>query len=1239
MNHRRFVSVLLLGMMMAFSSGSRGESSSGPSDVSDWPMWRHDASRSGSTPHVLPNKLSLQWTRQLPESRQAWPKTQERLQFDVAPQPVVSGKRIFVPSNGEDSLTAYNTETGKELWKFFADAPIRFAPVAWKNKVYVVSDDSCLYCLSAVDGKRQWIYRGAPKDLRLIGNRRLISMWSARGGPVLSGNTVYFSAGIWPFMGVLFCAVDADTGKAVWVNSGSTVTAPQGHLVMSGKNLIVPGGRGVPAVLDPKTGKIKYRIILYKGGRSGASHVIAGPDSFYMQGFKAFFSEDGMFHNDPIPDVIDQNVFMFARNAGAGGRRRKHEPAGPPKTTIEVRSGSGKRVGNVGATKRRKGSTLTFERKTLCKATFNGDLGRIHLKAGNTIYLAKDKEIRAFNLPLKDGQAPSWSGSVDGAVWSMLAADSKLFVVTTDSKLYCFGAGATSLAHHKPVATALAKTSSTIPAEILKDRSAGYGLVLGLGDGRMAKELLDRTGLHLIVVDPDAGKIDSFRREMAGAGLYGNRIAAHTGNPATFGFPPYLAHLAVVPVPRTDGAFVKNAFRTLRPYGGTLLSTLSKTDHTRFVKSVEALNEKQAVVGRSGRFSVLTRRGALPGSGAWSQQHGSAAQDRNSKDSLVKLPLGVLWFGGSSHADILPRHGHGPAPQIAGGRILIEGPNMLRAMDVYTGRVLWEKELSKIGEPFDTSAHFAGAGEFGGNYVSLEDRIYVVHGSSILELDSATGKTLRETKEPAGKNWGRIGVWKDYLVTTSHVLPLGRHAIGRGAGEKIEKAKKTGKPMREVFANSLTKILAGDYAASSRVLHVFDRHTGKELWKREARISFRHNNIAVGAGKIFCVDNMSEGRRNWYEVKKGLIPTLYALDIKSGREIWKSQKDLFGTFLSYSNKHDVVVEGNHRNSNAAFDEDGSGIRTYQGRDGKILWYVKGSKHVPVNGPAVLWQDRIICGQREGSAFEILTGKKLDWTWHSTKGCGYHIASEHLMIYRSGSAAVNDLTGGSGTWELKGFRAGCTDNVIAADGVLNAPDYTRGCKCTTPNQTSLAMVHMPNLDCWTWPSNPNRQKGRIGLNFATTNEWTSEEGTYWVGEIKNSTVFTPEKPETFRNLALLIKDGELPWVAASGFQGLRSLEVNVPEVSDYQVRLIFLEPENKKPGERVFDVSIQGKQVEKGLDVVKEAGGRMRTLVKEYTVKPEVSRRGTKYQRNKIRLDFSFSEGNEAVISGIELIKK
>ena len=66
--------------------------------------------------------------------------------------------------------------------------------------------------------------------------------------------------------------------------------------------------------------------------------------------------------------------------------------------------------------------------------------------------------------------------------------------------------------------------------------------------------------------------------------------------------------------------------------------------------------------------------------------------------------------------------------------MLIEGPDMLRAVDVYTGRLLWERHMPRVGSFYNVTSHFSGAGEYGSNYVSLPDRIYIIDGLKSLRL-------------------------------------------------------------------------------------------------------------------------------------------------------------------------------------------------------------------------------------------------------------------------------------------------------------------------------------------------------------------------------------------------------------------------------------------------------------------------------------------------------------------------
>jgi len=158
----------------------------------DWPQYRCDAGRGAATSETLAEELHLLWTREFPKPQPVFP-SDNRLCYDLSYEPVVMERTMCVPTMVEDCITALDTATGEVQWRFCAEGPIRFAPVAWREKVYFVSDDGYLYCVAAANGSLLWKFRGLPKgrkDRKLMGDGRLISAFPARGGPVLADGVV-----------------------------------------------------------------------------------------------------------------------------------------------------------------------------------------------------------------------------------------------------------------------------------------------------------------------------------------------------------------------------------------------------------------------------------------------------------------------------------------------------------------------------------------------------------------------------------------------------------------------------------------------------------------------------------------------------------------------------------------------------------------------------------------------------------------------------------------------------------------------------------------------------------------------------------------------------------------------------------------------------------------------------------------------------------------------------------------
>ena len=611
----------------------------------DWPTWRYDAARSAVSGQKLPDELHLQWVRKYPRVRPAF--GSRRLQFDAGYEPVVMGKTLFFGSPHNDSISAIDTETGAEKWKFYTDGPVRFAPVAWENRVFAASDDGCLYCLNAKTGKLIWQFRAVPSDRRIIGNGRLISVWPVRGGPVLKDGRIYFAAGIWPFEGIFVYALDADTGKVIWLNdrSGSLYVGHphgawsfggpslQGYLLVNGKDLLVPNGiGGVPAYFDIETGKLLAFCHL-------ANRI---PGSWFVVG-----DPNGQLSVDPDYNrELHEDRFYETRwsNRGHWVRPQRIDPW-------------------VG-------------RKWLARAG-----------SRNTVTI--DGKKYPFNAGF-DG--------IEGNVCSMLAADEKMFIVTDAGCIYCFGAGATNTRSYEAGRTLLDTNQDQWGAEVKRilratGKHSGYALVRGIGTGRLIEELAVQTGMHVIAVDPDVKKVDALRRKLDSAGLYGRRVAIHTGNPAQFELPPYLADLIVSENwPAAGPAFVKPMFESLRPYGGTACLKMSADKTRAFAKWVRRADLAGAKLDQTEGFVLLKREGALPGTSNYT------AGTWNSSDELVKAPLGVLWFD-----DSVRQFKRSPQPTIVDGVMIsrpkawltTKRPYSLEAptfADVYTGRVMSKEE-------------------------------------------------------------------------------------------------------------------------------------------------------------------------------------------------------------------------------------------------------------------------------------------------------------------------------------------------------------------------------------------------------------------------------------------------------------------------------------------------------------------------------------------------------------------
>lgn len=1133
----------------------------------DWPQWRFDAHRSASSPHELPAQLHLQWTRTYAPRTPVWddPLNQDLMPYDRILEPIVAGDRVILGLNDRDRVVALDLNSGAEAWNFITDGPVRLPPASAEGWVFAASDDGYLYGLDAATGAERWRIRGGPTARKVLGNKRLIGAWPMRGGPVCRDGEVYCAASIWPFMGTFIYALDARTGKVKWLNDGSAAdfiqqphsapsfagVAPQGALAATEKFLVVPGGRSIPAVFDRATGNLAH-FELAKGGKgNGGSFVCANEEEFFShtreRGVRAFTLANGakgkFAPNEPVLD----GATIYAA-----------DPKDPKVAAYEAAGADKKKLWEV-------------------EADASGDL----IRAGNRLYAAGQAGIAAIELPAAGGTPRViWTLPVQGEILRLLAARGRLLAVLSDGRLLCFGADAKAAPQEwRETAGALA-----VPAEAGKlaekltaaaDAKSGYAICFGIDDGAWPMALVNASALQVIALDERADAVARLRARADAAGVYGTRLTAHAAEPRAFEAPPYMAHLVLVgreaaaryAAPETLPAL----YRSVRPYGGALWIPEAPGVREAVAAQVkDGVLEGAKLREEAGGF-LLVREGALPGSAPWTHLYGNIANTVKSDDKRVRLPLGLLWFGGSSNLDVLPRHGHGPSEQVIGGRLFVMGMDLLNARDVYTGRVLWQRKFADLGvrgiyfddthkdTPLETAynqVHIPGANARGTNFIATAEAIYVAAADGCHELDPKTGEARQTIKLPrlpgqAGDpEWGFIGVYEDLLLG------------GTGFAHFSKKLDEAG------AAKQTTWSFAVDVSASEG-LAAIDRKTGAVRWTVPAKHGFIHNGIVAGNGRIYALDRLPLSIEERFKRLGVAIKEPYrilALDAATGKVLWERTEPLFGSWLGYSEEHDLLLQAGANATDRLRDEAGAGLAVFKGADGAPVWKDLKRKYT---GPCILHGDAIITTTNSykvsSGILSLLDGSEKRYTnpltgeleplrFTRTYGCNTAIASEHLLTFRSGAAGFFDWANRSGTGNFGGFKSGCTSNLVVADGVLNAPDYTRTCSCGYQNQTSLALVPMPELELWTYRvggQNGGASIVRAGVNLGAPGDRQAEDGTLWLEypEVGAKSMGPEVKAEGeglkwFRHHAMRMDGTGHPWVVASGVQNLRKLTLRL-----------------------------------------------------------------------------------------------
>ncbi|MFV1965893.1 MAG: PQQ-binding-like beta-propeller repeat protein [Pirellulaceae bacterium] len=197
--------------------------------VDDWPCYRHDAWRSGSTPEPGPAQLDTLWQTDFGASSAGGPIVADWRENPYVKGPVTSpviGDGVVVVARPDvHEVVAMDASSGDVRWRFCAEGRVDTPPTIHRGLCLFGDKRGWVYCLRTADGELVWKRRAAPVDEQIVAYGQLESPWPVPGSILIVDDVAYFAAGRQSLAdgGILFFAVEPATGAMQWVQRLDTV--------------------------------------------------------------------------------------------------------------------------------------------------------------------------------------------------------------------------------------------------------------------------------------------------------------------------------------------------------------------------------------------------------------------------------------------------------------------------------------------------------------------------------------------------------------------------------------------------------------------------------------------------------------------------------------------------------------------------------------------------------------------------------------------------------------------------------------------------------------------------------------------------------------------------------------------------------------------------------------------------------------------------------------------------------
>ena len=1082
-----------------------------------------------------------------------------------------------------------------------------------------------------------------------------------------------------------------------YAQGGRSGISPQGYMLASKDKLFMPSGRAMPAGFARSDGRFLFHnnFTWREIGLFGGTYNVLAGDTLlngaeqlagiqtgdgklaFTEGLRASVPTKGARRFAVDGDLLymltgDKAVVMHARSwmalrrvallkprlAKAKSYAERSKKQGGKKSEID------KLLKKVAELQEQLAATIEAQKQ------LETDMARIvrwqvPCAGSEAMILTQDVVIAGGHnvvvaLDRKTGKQ-AWSVKVDGRARGLAVARERLLVSTDSGAIHCFSADATGGGRkvtpkivRDPFGTgSMAKVYAGIAGRIVREGKIkrGYALLLG-SEAQLAMELARCTELMIYLVQPDARKVAAARKALSTTKIGGARVVVLH---APLEAPPladYFANLIVCQNANSQSRPATPPAELLRmlkpcggvafvgtppewgPYGGAAGPARPKVWLTELDKALKALGDKQTKVTPSGAWVKITR-GPLTGAGSWTHQYGESGNTACGDDQLVRGSIGVLWFGEPGPGRMPSRHASNASPLAFGGRMFIQGENVIMAYDSYNGLELWKREIP--------GALRLGLKGRCSNLAANDDSLFAVVAGKCLRLDPATGKTVRSYSAPARAGGGAARAWQDYVACDGQTL----------------------------------------YGSAGSCLFAVNVKTGRQLWAHEAK-ALMPITICLGDGAVFFVDRSTTPQQKAQALKavpvkdrkdargktiKPDVRLVVSLDAATGKVKWTSPQYVSdcvkvsktgGELIAMYANNVLLLCGQPWNGHfwrEFFKGEFSrrSLIALSAHNGRNIWSGrKGYRSRPlVVGDTVIaepWSYDLYTGNDRMRAHPV-TGARQRWQF-SRPGhhCGNIAAGPHALFFRSGVTAYYDLTGDYGTAHFGGQRMGCWINAIPADGLVLMPEASSGCVCPFSLHCTIVFQPRKTNRVWGMYSAPGKMTPvkALALNFGAPGDRKDSTGKLWLSwprpgstrlvlnfpvEVKASPGAKVRQIERGADF-LTIPGTSDPWIYTFASEGMAGCAIPLTGPNDapgvYTVSLHFAETGvGAVRGGRVFDVAIQGKTVLKDFDITAEAGGTNRAVVKTF--------KGVRVQ-DKLAITLTGRKG-KTLLSGVSVTRQ